>query len=173
MTDASRQTTHQSEVAQTRKVEQLTALDKDIIAYWVQTAVQLGYARSVGEIFGVIFVSEQPVSADDLVDLIGISRSGAGQGLKTLLEIGAIKPVHNLSDRRDFYQMQSDLGVLIKQFLNVRIFPPLEELRRQRETLAGNVAQGGASHLKQRFDKLQRWQKKSEPLISVLKTLIN
>lgn len=149
----------------------LDVLEREIIAYWVQIATQLGYPRSVGEIFGYIFITEQPVNADDLVEHLGISRSGAGQGLKTLLDIGAIRPAHNLANRREHFQMQSDLGVLVKQFLNVRVFPPLEELRRQRETLNEAVTASGDAHLKQRFDKLQRWQNKAAPLIGVLKTL--
>jgi DNA-binding transcriptional regulator GbsR (MarR family) len=150
----------------------LGELDRAIIAYWVQIATQLGYPRSIGEVFGYIFLSEQSVNADDLVDHLGISRSGAGQGIKTLLDIGAIRPAHNIANRREHFQMQSDLGVLVKQFLNVRVFPPLEELRRQRDVLNETVAKTSNAHLKQRFDKLQGWQNKATPLISVLKTLI-
>jgi DNA-binding transcriptional regulator GbsR (MarR family) len=151
----------------------LGELERAIIAYWVQIDTQLGYPRSIGEVFGYIFLSEQPVNADDLVDHLGISRSGAGQGIKTLLDIGAIRPAHNIANRREHFQMQSDLGVLVKQFLNVRVFPPLEELRRQRDALNETVAKTGNAHLKQRFDKLQNWQNKATPLISVLKSLIN
>ena len=151
----------------------IRVLERDIIAYWVQIATQLGYPKSVGEIFGYIFITERPVNADDLVENLGISRSGAGQGLKTLLDIGAIRPAHNLAERREHFQMQSDLGVLVKQFLNARVFPPLEDLRRQRETLNEAVAKTGNAHLAHRFDKLQRWQNKASPLVTMLKTLIS
>lgn len=149
----------------------LGELEREIIAYWMRIATQLGYPRSVGEIFGYIFIAESPVNADDLVERLGISRSGAGQGLKALLDIGAIRPAHAIADRREYFQMQSDLGVLVRQFLNVRVFPPLEELRRQRETLNVAVTNAGNAHLMQRFDKLQRWQTKASPLMAVLKSL--
>ena len=159
------------ENASAEGAEPLGALERDIIAYWVQTATLLGYPRSVGEIFGYIFLSEQPVNADDLVAHLGISRSGAGQGLKALLDIGAIRPAHNIADRRDHYHMQSDLGVLVKQFLNVRVFPPLEEIGRQRDNLLDAARTSGREHLIQRFDKLERWRKKSRPIMILLKTL--
>jgi DNA-binding transcriptional regulator GbsR (MarR family) len=149
----------------------LSELEREIVAYWMRVATQLGYPRSVGEIFGVVFLSGEPVSADALVARLGISRSGAGQGLKTLLDIGAIKPVHSIAHRREHFQMQSDLGVLVKQFLHVRVFPQLEELGRQRDALTAAVAETGNPHLVQRFDKLERWQKKAAPLMTVLKTL--
>ncbi|MDR2675973.1 MAG: transcriptional regulator [Opitutaceae bacterium] len=153
------------------ELTQLSELEREIIAYWVGIATQLGYPRSVGEIFGTVFLAGGPVSADDLVVRLGISRSGAGQGLKTLLDIGAIKSAHSIANRREHFQMQNDLGVLVKQFLNVRVFPQLEELGRQRSALAAAVAETENPHLIQRFDKLQRWQKKAAPLMTVLKTL--
>ncbi|OAM89525.1 transcriptional regulator [Termitidicoccus mucosus] len=160
-----------SAAAASSNLTQLSELEREIIAYWVRVATQLGYPRSVGEIFGVVFLSGEPVNADDLVARLGISRSGAGQGLKALLDIGAIKSVHSIANRREHFQMQSDLGVLVKQFLNVRVFPQLEELGRQRSALTAAVAGTGNPHLIQRFDKLQRWQKKAAPLMAVLKTL--
>jgi len=156
-----------------RPGQRLGGLEHEIIAYWVRIATQLGYPRSVGEIFGYVFITETPVNADDLVERLRISRSGAGQGLKTLLDIGAIRPAHSIAKRREYFQMQSDLGVLVRQFLNARVFPPLDELRRQRESLGEAVAKTGNAHLIQRFDKLQRWQRKASPLMAVLKSLVS
>ena len=112
--------------------------EREIIAFWIQVSALLGYPRSIGEIFGLIFLSEAPLSADDVVDRLGISRSGAGQGLKALLDIGAIKAVHPPALRKEHYQMQTDLGVLVKHLLNSCVLPKLEELSAQRAALKRN-----------------------------------
>lgn len=148
-------------------------LEKEILSFWVQVSDLLNFPRSVGEIFGLIFLSETPLSADDLVERLGISRSGAGQGLKALQEIGAIKPAHQISSRKEHYQMQTDLGVLIKLLLNGRILPKLEQLARQKDTLDAAVRKHGKSHLVQRFDKLERWRGKTTPLLALLKSFSN
>ncbi|HEY9250825.1 MAG TPA: transcriptional regulator [Rariglobus sp.] len=145
--------------------------EREIIAFWIQVSDVLGYPRSIGEIFGLIFLSEAPLSADDVVERLGISRSGAGQGLKALQDIGAIKPVHTLAQRKEHYQMQTDLGVLVKQLLNTRILPKLEELSKQQAQLDATVRARGPAHLVQRFDKLDRWRGKSAPLLALLKAL--
>ncbi|MFH1498602.1 MAG: transcriptional regulator [Verrucomicrobiota bacterium] len=144
-------------------------LQRDIITYWVEIATGLGFPRSVGEIYGLLFVAEEPLSADDLVEQLGISRSGAGQGIRTLVEIGALRPAHVLGSRKEHFQLQTDLGVLVKQLLNARILPRLEELSRQRQTLAAAVAKNGPAHLNQRFQKLERWHGKASPVIKLLK----
>jgi len=104
-----------------------------ILSFWVQVSDLLDYPRSVGQIFGLIFLSETPLSADDFVRRLNISRSGAGQGLKALQDIGAIKSAHQLTSRKEHFQMQTDLGVLVKLLLNARILPKLEELSQQRQ----------------------------------------
>jgi HTH-type transcriptional regulator, glycine betaine synthesis regulator len=146
-------------------------LERDFITFWVQVSSLLGYPRSIGEIFGLIFISPDPLSADDIVAKLGMSRSGAGQGLKALQDIGAIKPVHQVASRKEHYQMQTDLGVLIKLLLNARILPKLEELAQQRATLDATVRAQGPAHLVQRFDKLDRWRGKTAPLLALLKSL--
>lgn len=146
-------------------------LERDLITFWVQVSSLLGYPRSIGEIFGLIFISPAPLSADDIVEKLGMSRSGAGQGLKALQDIGAIKPIHQVASRKEHYQMQTDLGVLIKLLLNARILPKLEELAQQRATLDAAVRAQGPSHLVQRFDKLDRWRGKTAPLLALLKSL--
>ena len=144
-------------------------LEHEVISFWVQVAVFLGFSRSTGEIFGLIFVSEAPLSADDVVGRLGMSRSGAGQGLKTLQDIGAIKPAHQMASRKEHYQMQTDLGVLIKLLLNGRLLPKLEELSQQHAALDAAARAQGAAHLVQRFDKLERWRGKTAPLLALIK----
>ena len=146
-------------------------LERELITFWVQVSSLLGYPRSVGEIFGLIFISPAPLSADDIVEKLNMSRSGAGQGLKALQDIGAIKPAHQLASRKEHYQMQTDLGVLIKLLLNARILPKLEELAQQRATLDATVRAQGPAHLIHRFDKLDRWRGKTAPLLALLKSL--
>ena len=67
--------------------------------------------------------------------------------------------------------MQTDLGVLVKQLLNSRVLPKLEELSAQRAQLDAAVREHGPAHLVQRFDKLERWRGKSAPLLALLKAL--
>jgi HTH-type transcriptional regulator, glycine betaine synthesis regulator len=146
-------------------------LESEIITFWVQVSALLSYPRSVGEIFGLIFVSETPLNADDVARRLGMSRSGAGQGLKALQDIGAIKPAHQLASRKEHYQMQTDLGVLVKLLLNARVLPKLQELSRQRAALDTAARAQGSAHLVQRFEKLARWRGKTAPVLALLTSL--
>jgi DNA-binding transcriptional regulator GbsR (MarR family) len=146
-------------------------LDRETSAFWVEVAGTLGFPRSVGEIYGLIFVTAEPLNADDIVEKLGISRSGVGQALKTLSDIGAIRPSARTQSRKDHFELQTDLGVLVRLFLNSRILPRLEELNRRRASLNERAKKSGPAHLAARFDQLQRWHGKTSPVLSLLKTL--
>jgi len=119
----------------------------------------------------LIFLSAEPLNADDIVQKLGISRSGVGQALKTLAEIGAIRPVLHAPSRKDYYELQTDRGVLVRLFLNSRVLPRLGELARRQHDLAERTRTNGPGHLVARFDKLDRWRDKTSPLLATLKSL--
>lgn len=146
-------------------------LERETTAFWVEVADALGFSRSVGEIYALLFVSAEPLNADDIVEKLGVSRSGAGQALKTLAEIGAIRPAMGMSSRKDHYELQTDLGVLVRLFLNSRVLPRLDELGRRRVALREAAKKANSPHLSARFEKLERWQTKTKPLVGVLKSL--
>jgi len=146
-------------------------LDRENTAFWVEVAETLGFPRSVGEIYALIFVTADPLNADDIVKKLGISRSGVGQTLNTLADIGAIRAALGMQSRKDHYELQTDLGVLVRFFLNSRVLPRLDELNRRRTALNDRAIKTGPAHLAARLDKLDRWRGKTKPLVAILKSL--
>ena len=147
-----------------------TELERETIAFWVEVADLIGVSHSIAEVYAIIFLTAQPLNADDIVARLGVSRSGAGQALKQLAEIGAIRPSTGVQSRKDHYELQTDLGVLVRLFLNSRMLPRMEELARRRAELAAQAQQANADHLITRFEKLERWGAKTTPLLALLKT---
>ena len=148
-------------------------LEDEIIAFWMEIAVSLGFTRTIGEVYGLIFVSEKALNADDIVEKRGLSRSGVGQTLKLLADIGAIRPTSSAQSRKEHYELQTDLGVLVRLFLNSRVLPRVDELGRRQAALSGQATAVGNAHLIARFNKVERWQGKTAPLFALLKSLAN
>ncbi len=132
--------------------------------FWVRFADLLGFPRSVGRIYGLVFARGNAVSADDCVKLLGISRSSAGQGIKFLLDLGALKPDLRNSTRSECYLLVDDLGILIANLLQRRLFPALDELDTRLATIRDHATT--APELKARIDKLESWRTKALPVIS-------
>lgn len=72
----------------------------------------LGLPRSTGQIYGLLYLSAKPLSLDDMVDLLGISKASASCGTRQLASLCAIRPVWMPGDRRDYFQSVADLAHL-------------------------------------------------------------
>lgn len=144
----------------------------ECIRFWSDLAEFLGLSRSAGEVYGHIFLSEMPLSADEVAKRTQSSRSGSGQHLKLLVEIGAIRVSQNIQDRKTHFELQTDLGVFIRRLTNTRIFPKFAELNEQMHFLQMKASETQIPHLNDRIDRLARWKQKIEPLAKILKSII-
>ena len=70
-----------------------------------------GFARIAGRIFGLLLVSAEPLSLDDLACALGASKASVSQDARRLAQRGMIERVGRSGDRRDFYRIVDDLFV--------------------------------------------------------------
>ncbi len=139
---------------------QLTPAELGFIQSWMQLADSLGLPKSLAQMYALIFASKRPVSAQDCVDALKISRSSAGQGLKVLRDMGAIRPALELGARREAFVIEPDLGVLIRGILRNKIAPAFETFFSQIAPLEKDLDPEKNKFLISRFQKLQRWRGK-------------
>ena len=76
-------------------VEGLTAFEKEIVAVFVDLVLLLGLPKSVGEIYGLLFASAEPLSFVEVEGKLGLSKGSVSQGLRTLRDLGAVREVGN------------------------------------------------------------------------------
>src|SRR5437868_11169660 len=129
------------ELKHTRAVAQLTTLETEIIDLFVQISRLLGQPRSLAEIYGLLFISAQPLAMDHLIERLHLSKGSASQGLKFLRNIGAVKTVYVPGDRRAHYEAVAELRNLVTRFLRDQIVPHLESGQARLERIAGLVRQ--------------------------------
>ena len=71
-------------------------LELEAIDYFVRFMSLLGMPRSVGEIYGLLYFSPDPLSMDVIAAKLGISIGSASQGLRTLRSLKAVKVTKSL-----------------------------------------------------------------------------
>lgn len=135
----------------------LTREEFALVENWVQLADSLGLPKSLAQIYGFVFASRKPVTAQDCVDALKISRSSAGQGLKTLKELGAVKPAFELGARRDAFTIEPDLGVLIRGIMDGKLMPAFDGFFGRLEQMQKGLTPEQHKFYLGRIQKLQRW----------------
>jgi HTH-type transcriptional regulator, glycine betaine synthesis regulator len=94
----------------------LTALQVEAVEAAGELAASISLARSVGQIFGLLYVSPEPLSLDDLCERLSISKGNASVNLRTLETWRAIERVWVQGSRRAHYRASRDLkGIALRR----------------------------------------------------------
>lgn len=148
--------------------EGLTELEVEAIEMFINFLRLLGMPKSVGEIYGLLFVAPRPMAMDQIIDRLGISLGAASQGLKLLRSLGAVRVVYERGDRRDHYVADLELSrfatVFIKEELQPRMEMANERVRRMEESLAG-LSPKERLATQQRLDRLKHWLDKGRKML--------
>ena len=154
----------------------LTLAERESIDLSLNLASAIGLPRSVAEIYGILFISPEPLSLEDFCDRLGISRGSASQGLRLLRNLGAIIPVVTPGDRRTFYRAETRIKALLSGFIKEQVLPRLEgwpERIAHMEAAAAEAPEKQKAIIQERVQQLRNWGKKSKQALPVLMKLLN
>jgi DNA-binding transcriptional regulator GbsR (MarR family) len=88
---------------------------QQFILHWGNLGDRWGVNRSVSQIHALLFVSDRPLTADDIAGTLGIARSNVSSSLKELQAWDIIRAVPVLRDRRTFYIAETELWTLVSR----------------------------------------------------------
>lgn len=152
-------------------VAPLTPLEREVVDFFVVLAQGLGLPRSLGEIYGLAYASEQPISFADVCGRLAMSKGSASQGLRTLVSLGALRPVYAPRDRREHFEPEASLKKLAGRFIADRIRPHIDHgkvrIGRIEEALEHEGSAGPV--LRRRVGSLRSWHRKAalfQPLLT-------
>lgn len=102
----------------------LSPLVRTFVSHFGEMGSRWGINRTVGQIYALIFVSPEPLHADDIAEKLEFSRSNVSMGLKELQAWRLVKLRHQPGDRHEYFEAPTDAW---------EIFRTLAEERRRRE----------------------------------------
>jgi len=111
----------------------LTPVMKKFILHWGEMGSVWGVNRTVAQVYALLYLSPEPLTADEISETLAMARSTVSTGLHELQTWGLVKVVHVLGDRRDHFASMSDVWemyrTIIKQRKSREIDPLLAMLR--------------------------------------------
>ncbi len=85
------------------------------VVHWGEMGEMWGVNRSVAQIHALLFVSDQPMTAEDIAARLGIARSNVSNSLKELTGWTLIRRVQVLGDRRDYFEAEADMFEMVRR----------------------------------------------------------
>lgn len=161
--------------AVTENLYALGDLEREVVEMFVRMADVLNLPRSVGEIYGLLFISPVPLCLDDCRTRLNISKGSTSQGLKILRSFGAIRTVYVPGDRKDYYLAEASLRKMVTGFAGEQIRPHVENgkerIERVRELLEQHEGDDRAA-LEEKINLLENWQNRAGKMLPLLLKLI-
>ena len=116
----------------------LPAAVEQFVLRWGDMGGQWGVNRSVAQIQALLFLSDRPLTAEDIAETLGMARSNVSNSIRELLSWKLIRRVPVLGDRRDHYEAEADLWQIMTHIARGRkereIDPAVAALRHVLET---------------------------------------
>jgi HTH-type transcriptional regulator, glycine betaine synthesis regulator len=79
-----------------------------------------GFPRGMGAIFGALYLSPQPLSLDDLVAQVEITKGAVSTNVRALERLGMVHPHLHIGERKDFYVAETDFWKIARGILKER-----------------------------------------------------
>ncbi len=143
----------------------LSSIQQEFVLHFGEMGSRWGINRTVGQIYAVLFLSDQPLNADQIVEKLGFSRSNVSMGLKELQAWSLVRMKHLPDDRRDYFTTPEDLWEIVRILVAERkkreIDPTLSKLRELEmqtpDSAADRHAHERLSELRELIELLTGW----------------
>jgi DNA-binding transcriptional regulator GbsR (MarR family) len=111
----------------------LSPTEQKYILHWGEMGSRWGVNRTVGQIHALLFLSNKPLNAEDIVEALNVARSNVSNSLKELQSWGLVKVAHVMGDRRDHFVALQDVWEIFRVIMEERkrreIDPTLSVMR--------------------------------------------
>jgi len=152
----------------------LNPVELEAIQLFVQLAKVLGQRPSFAEIYGLLFVSPRPLTQDDFIKRLNLSKGSSSQGISYLLELGAVRSVA-MDDRRVHYEAVAELRNLASRFLRQQVLANFEDSSARLDRIAAEAKKLSAAEGEfalNRVKMLKSWSKNVRRIAPVLLALL-
>ena len=114
-------------------MQKLSPAVERYILHWGELGTRWGINRTVAQIHALLYVSPNPLPADQIATLLSVARSNVSTSLRELQGWGIVRVVHVLGDRRDHFESLKDVWEMFHIILEERkrreVDPTLQILR--------------------------------------------
>ena len=91
----------------------LPAAVERFVLHWGDMGSEWGVNRSVSQIHALLYLSERPLTAEEIAEPLGLARSNVSTSIRELLAWNLIRRVPIKGDRRDHFEAETDLWEIV------------------------------------------------------------
>ncbi|HET6643903.1 MAG TPA: MarR family transcriptional regulator [Fimbriimonadales bacterium] len=106
---------------------------QSFILEWGRMASNWGINPAMAQIHALLFITGEPMSVDDIIERLRVSRSSISTNLRNLMNWGVVRKFRSPGDRKDTYLADTDALTMVARVVRERkrreIDPTVEALQ--------------------------------------------
>jgi DNA-binding transcriptional regulator GbsR (MarR family) len=119
----------------------LTEARQQFISSWGAFGTHWGINRTMAQIHALLLISPDPLTQDDIMEGLNISRGNANMNIRELINWGLVDRVIVPGERKEFFTAEKDIWKVVKQIVKERKkreLDPMLKLLDQLEDVEGD-----------------------------------
>jgi DNA-binding transcriptional regulator GbsR (MarR family) len=160
--------------------------ESGLVDIFADLAELFGNPKSYGQIYGLLFASEVPMSMEEIAQRLDISQGSTSQGLRQLEAFGAVIKERNNGSRQALYTAKLEMKLLISGFLKERVIPRLESTESRIKALRASLAtsslksqtqvsalsSSSLSSARFRLDRVAKWHRSARTILPIARKIL-
>jgi DNA-binding transcriptional regulator GbsR (MarR family) len=144
----------------------LTEARQQFISSWGAFGTHWGINRTMAQIHALLLISAEPITQDDIMEQLNISRGNTNMNIRELINWGLVERVLLPGERKEYFTAEKDIWKVVRQIVKERkkrelepmlkLLDQLEEVegdKRDKEVKAFVEIVGGIKRLGKQADK--------------------
>jgi DNA-binding transcriptional regulator GbsR (MarR family) len=131
---------------------QLPEAKQEFIASWGAFGTHWGINRTMAQIHALLLVSANPLSAEDVMEELNISRGNANMNVRELINWGLVYRTLVTGERKEYFTAEKDIWRVVRQIVKERKKRELEPMLQLMDHLAGVDGDKKDKHVKAFLD---------------------
>ncbi len=104
----------------------LTNAAREFILHWGEMGSRWGVNRTVAQVHALLYLSPDPLTAEDIAETLSVARSNVSTSLRELQNWQLVHATHQMGDRRDFFSTSHDVWQLFLTVVQQRVEREIE-----------------------------------------------
>lgn len=155
--------------------------ESGLVDIFADLAELFGNPKSYGQIYGLLFAHEEPLSMEEIARRLDISQGSISQGLRQLEAFGAVVKERGNGSRQALYTAKLEMKLLISGFLKERVIPRLESTEARVKALRASLPStslrsqtqvSALSSARFRLDRVAKWHRSARTLLPIARKIL-
>lgn len=114
-----------------------TEAKQKFIQAWGTLGSSWGINKAMAQIHALLLINEEPLSAEEVMEELQMSRGNVNMNLRALLDWGIVEKVNKIGERKEFFVANKDVWELARQVSRERRRREIEPIIKVLEQVQG------------------------------------